>query len=38
MAENHELISTIYEGWHTYQNLMTEAIGQLEADQLLSKG
>jgi uncharacterized damage-inducible protein DinB len=34
MTENQELIKTIYQGWHDYQQVLTKVISPLDAEQL----
>ena len=34
MKNDQDLISSIYEGWHTYQQTITQAIAPLDPDQL----
>lgn len=34
MSEQHPLVPAVYDGWHTYQNALIEAIRPLTAEQL----
>ncbi len=34
MTENQDLIHSIYEGWHTYQQILSKVIAPLDPDQL----
>ena len=34
MTENQELIQSIYQGWHTYQQILSKVIAPLDPDQL----
>lgn len=34
MIENQELIQSIYQGWHAYQQVLTKVIAPLDPEQL----